>query len=90
MDAITMDGDEVNRKGALEGGFHDERRSRLVAYLGIQEAKAALAKEEAAQTSAEAKSMEVDTGYENDFSLFNSFWFSMGALMFQGSDNCPK
>ncbi|KAK3719756.1 hypothetical protein RRG08_040059 [Elysia crispata] len=28
--------------------------------------------------------------YENDFSLFNSFWFSMGALMFQGSDTCPR
>uniref|UniRef100_A0A2C9JM66 Glutamate receptor n=1 Tax=Biomphalaria glabrata TaxID=6526 RepID=A0A2C9JM66_BIOGL len=28
--------------------------------------------------------------YHNDFSLFNSFWFSMGALMFQGSDTCPR
>ncbi|XP_067664022.1 glutamate receptor 2-like isoform X1 [Haliotis asinina] len=26
----------------------------------------------------------------NEFSLFNSFWFSMGALMFQGSDSCPR
>ncbi len=32
------------------------------------------------------------TGEElaNEFSLFNSFWFSMGALMFQGSDSCPR
>lgn len=29
-------------------------------------------------------------GYGNDFSLLNSFWFSMGALMFQGSDSCPR
>ena len=36
------------------------------------------------------KDPHTDTGYENDFSLFNSFWFSMGALMFQGSDSCPK
>ncbi|BFZ24114.1 hypothetical protein BsWGS_27153 [Bradybaena similaris] len=28
--------------------------------------------------------------YHNDFSLINSFWFAMGALMFQGSDNCPR
>ncbi|KAK3099876.1 hypothetical protein FSP39_011081, partial [Pinctada imbricata] len=28
--------------------------------------------------------------YENDFSLINSFWFSTGALMLQGSDECPR
>ncbi|CAL1535039.1 unnamed protein product, partial [Lymnaea stagnalis] len=33
---------------------------------------------------------ERDGVYHNDFSLFNSFWFSMGALMFQGSDTCPR
>ncbi|XP_059150176.1 glutamate receptor 3-like [Physella acuta] len=33
---------------------------------------------------------ESDGVYHNDFSLFNSFWFSMGALMFQGSDSCPR
>ncbi|KAH9514028.1 Glutamate receptor 1 [Bulinus truncatus] len=33
---------------------------------------------------------EKDGIYHNDFSLFNSFWFSMGALMFQGSDTCPR
>nr|KAG5705420.1 hypothetical protein BaRGS_004547 [Batillaria attramentaria] len=36
------------------------------------------------------KEPQAESGYENDFSLFNSFWFSMGALMFQGSDSCPK
>lgn len=36
------------------------------------------------------KSPKAENGYENDFSLLNSFWFSMGALMFQGSDNCPR
>ncbi|CAM9776813.1 unnamed protein product [Heterosigma akashiwo] len=29
MDAITLDGDEVNRKGAIQGGFYDERANRL-------------------------------------------------------------
>ncbi|XP_012945039.1 glutamate receptor 1 [Aplysia californica] len=33
---------------------------------------------------------EGDSSYHNDFSLYNSFWFSMGALMFQGSDTCPR
>eukprot|EP00105_Crassostrea_gigas_P020120 XP_011438820.1 PREDICTED: glutamate receptor 2 [Crassostrea gigas] len=28
--------------------------------------------------------------YENEFSLVNSFWFSAGALMLQGSDACPR
>ncbi|XP_033743043.1 glutamate receptor 2-like [Pecten maximus] len=28
--------------------------------------------------------------YENDFSILNSFWFSTGALMLQGSDTCPR
>ena len=37
-----MDGDEVNRKGALDGGFRDERRSRLRSYVGIKEARAEL------------------------------------------------
>ncbi|CAG5119893.1 unnamed protein product [Candidula unifasciata] len=32
----------------------------------------------------------VSPNYHNDFSIVNSFWFSMGALMFQGSDNCPR
>ncbi|XP_041358488.1 glutamate receptor-like isoform X2 [Gigantopelta aegis] len=30
------------------------------------------------------------TNFDNKFSLMNSFWFSMGALMFQGSDLCPR
>ena len=31
MNVITFDGDKVDRKGALTGGFHDTRRSRLEA-----------------------------------------------------------
>jgi structural maintenance of chromosome 3 (chondroitin sulfate proteoglycan 6) len=29
LNAITLDGDKVDRKGALSGGYHDIRRSRL-------------------------------------------------------------
>lgn len=28
--------------------------------------------------------------YENEFSILNSFWFSTGSLMLQGSDTCPR
>lgn len=61
MDALTMDGDEVNRKGALEGGFHDERRSKLKAYLGIVESKAKLDDATKRQQKVQSASLEVDT-----------------------------
>ena len=62
MDAITMEGDEVNRKGALEGGFHDERKSRLGAYLGIADAKKELeaAKERQAACDVECRQLDTD------------------------------
>ena len=36
MNAITLDGDQVNRRGTLSGGYHDPRRSRLGAVRGVQ------------------------------------------------------
>jgi len=38
LDAITKDGDQVNRKGGFEGGYHDERVSRFGAVMKIREA----------------------------------------------------
>ena len=35
LDAITTDGDQVNRKGGFEGGYHDERVSRIGAVVKI-------------------------------------------------------
>lgn len=29
IDTVTMDGNKVNRKGTLTGGYHDVRRSKL-------------------------------------------------------------
>lgn len=43
LDAITKDGDQVNRKGGFEGGYHDERVSRIGAVVKIREATAKLA-----------------------------------------------
>eukprot|EP01135_Chromosphaera_perkinsii_P000613 Nk52_evm16s136 gene=Nk52_evmTU16s136 len=36
LDCITLDGDQVNRKGALTGGYYDSRRSRLEAMKSIK------------------------------------------------------
>ncbi|KAK7495315.1 hypothetical protein BaRGS_00013497, partial [Batillaria attramentaria] len=36
------------------------------------------------------RSYRYDRVVKYDFSLCNSFWFSMGALMLQGSDHCPR
>jgi len=36
INAITLDGDKVDRKGALTGGYHDIRRSRLEAIKNVK------------------------------------------------------
>lgn len=36
LDCITLDGDQVNQKGAFTGGFIDQRRSRLEAHKAIK------------------------------------------------------
>ncbi len=35
INTITLDGDKVDRKGALTGGFHDVRRSRIEAIKAV-------------------------------------------------------
>ncbi len=35
LNTITLDGDKVDRKGSLTGGYHDVRRSRLDAIRGV-------------------------------------------------------
>eukprot|EP01035_Chromulina_nebulosa_P017480 gene17480-23032_t len=37
LDAITKDGDSVNRKGGFEGGYRDDRDSKIYAVLKIRE-----------------------------------------------------
>lgn len=43
MDVITTDGDQVNRRGGFEGGFHDDRISRLGSVSRIREASEKIA-----------------------------------------------
>ena len=49
LQCVTVDGDQVGRKGTLTGGFVDAARSRLGAMAGLKEARAAA---EAAATKA--------------------------------------
>ena len=60
MDALTMHGDQVNRSGALEGGYHDDRQSRLASYVGMTEASAKLEELKTKQADLEEKATEVD------------------------------
>tara|TARA_B110000208_G_scaffold187040_1_gene244499 strand:+ start:79 stop:1164 length:1086 start_codon:yes stop_codon:yes gene_type:complete len=41
LDCITLDGDQVNRRGALDGGYFDQGTSRLKAYNLSKEARTA-------------------------------------------------
>lgn len=40
MDAVTMEGDEANRKGSMQGGFHDEKNQKLAHVATIRVASA--------------------------------------------------
>jgi structural maintenance of chromosome 3 (chondroitin sulfate proteoglycan 6) len=40
INAITLDGDKVDRKGALTGGYHDFRRSRIEAIKSVTTCRA--------------------------------------------------
>jgi structural maintenance of chromosome 3 (chondroitin sulfate proteoglycan 6) len=42
LDAITRDGDVVSRKGGFEGGFHDDRTSKIGSVMKIRAATRAL------------------------------------------------
>ncbi|GAB0488827.1 hypothetical protein MMPV_000037 [Pyropia vietnamensis] len=48
VDCVTLDGDMVNRRGAMSGGFVDARRSRLDAAASLRRAVAAASAAESA------------------------------------------
>merc|ERR1719193_1539094 len=39
MDVITLGGDSVNRKGAIDGGYHEQRHSRIKAMASMNAAE---------------------------------------------------
>jgi len=61
LDAITKEGDQVNRKGGFEGGFHDEKASRIGAVYKIREANAALQELAGKEAALQAQSEQAET-----------------------------
>jgi structural maintenance of chromosome 3 (chondroitin sulfate proteoglycan 6) len=63
LDAVTIEGDVVNRKGGFEGGYHDERSSRIGAVLRMRKAGSVVEKltkmEKAVQLKAEQSDSNV-------------------------------
>lgn len=60
LNCVTKNGEQVNRRGALQGGFFDERRSRLEAHRTLSEARAALDDMRAELDKATAAAQESD------------------------------
>jgi len=60
VDCVTLDGDQVGRRGALTGGFHDSRRSRLAASAVIAQAKETLATAQARAEEARSRATALD------------------------------
>lgn len=60
LDCVTLDGDQVNRKGALSGGYLDHRRSRLRAQTEILSLRLQLtqAKQEASAVAEEGEGLD--------------------------------
>ena len=49
MNAVTLDGDRAERKGALTGGYHDHRRSKLEAAKKTSQLRTQLQEHETRQ-----------------------------------------
>ncbi|CAM9183039.1 unnamed protein product [Chrysoparadoxa australica] len=65
MDAITLEGDEVNGRGGLHGGYHDGKISRLTAMKRIRSCRKELAASLKEQQALKVKSKEVDQAVTN-------------------------
>jgi structural maintenance of chromosome 3 (chondroitin sulfate proteoglycan 6) len=60
INTITLDGDKVDRKGALTGGYHDVRRSRLEAVKNVATWRSRVATEEARSREVKAETLKLD------------------------------
>ncbi|KAK6174533.1 hypothetical protein SNE40_017790 [Patella caerulea] len=65
LDCITLDGDQVSRRGALTGGFYDTRRSRLDLQKSKIELTAELSKQEAEYQEHRTKLEELEGQINN-------------------------
>jgi structural maintenance of chromosome 3 (chondroitin sulfate proteoglycan 6) len=60
INTITLDGDKVDRKGALTGGYHDVRRSRIEAIKNVTTWRAKYDQEEKRAKEVKATIVEID------------------------------
>ncbi|KAI9463542.1 structural maintenance of chromosome protein 3 [Lactarius psammicola] len=60
INTITLDGDKVDRKGALTGGYHDIRRSRLEAVKNVATWRSRAATEEARSREVKTETVKLD------------------------------
>ncbi|KAH9001993.1 structural maintenance of chromosome protein 3 [Lactarius hatsudake] len=60
INTITLDGDKVDRKGALTGGYHDIRRSRLEAVKNVATWRSRVATEEARSREVKTETLKLD------------------------------
>lgn len=62
VNAITLDGDKVDRKGALTGGYHDVRRSRIDAIRNVATWKAKFEGDNKRMGEVKAAMLKLDQG----------------------------
>ena len=60
INTITLDGDKVDRKGALTGGYYDIRRSRLEAVKNVATWRSRVAAEENRSREVKAATLKLD------------------------------
>ncbi|KAI9508184.1 structural maintenance of chromosome protein 3 [Russula earlei] len=60
INTITLDGDKVDRKGALTGGYHDIRRSRLEAVKNVSTWRSKVTTEETRSREVKAATLKLD------------------------------
>lgn len=61
LDCVTLEGDQVSRRGALTGGYYDTRKSRLEMQRLVWEQKEKLQEGETEQSRIKAELEELDT-----------------------------
>ncbi len=60
INTITLDGDKVDRKGALTGGYHDIRRSRLEAVKNVATWRSRVSTEDARSREVKTETLKLD------------------------------
>lgn len=65
VDCVTLDGDQVQRKGALTGGYIDKKVSRLELQRSIKQLRTTMSKHESDYEKLRQEMMMIDNEYNN-------------------------